>query len=425
MFSKKEELKYYFYAISNFLAAFGGGMILGKGINVINISFLQGSSILAFFIGSALGLSLLKFLPQKWSSIIPPLFSSLAAITSLILLCIFKNYSLNGKLTGLFGIIFFTLLCIRFGFWFYSRVLRASLAAGMQQRIAWVELGYYVGMILGLIIWKFLDINIDMISALVLDAALQFCAGMLDLISNTLFLPAKIKPLEKKIPAKIDASISLINMKKMWIWRLARAVMLLTIGIQVVIFSLAHQALEWFSSYIIAFYYLGASIAALVCRKLKMRIEWNFTKSNKIAYAFISSNTKKNKIRISLLMLSIIPFATVIVTILTALHWSHTNSDSTFNGITISLLFFIALSAFFYEVMALSLLDRIALEEKEFNKHDMIIQTYGLMAIAAAFSLWFLSAIKNSFYELLLITLISCLSITILSIRKRSSGEMS
>jgi hypothetical protein len=41
MSQQKQSRLYYLYAISNFLAAFGGGMILGKGVNVINISSLQ------------------------------------------------------------------------------------------------------------------------------------------------------------------------------------------------------------------------------------------------------------------------------------------------------------------------------------------------------------------------------------------------
>jgi hypothetical protein len=427
LLSKNEGNQYYFYSFSNFLAAFGGGMILGKGIGAINVPFLQGGSVQAFFVGSVLGLGLLQFFPKKWAAIIPPIFSSLAAATSLILLFLFKNYSFLGKLDDTPAIIFFLLLCIRFGFWFYSRVLRASLAAGKQQKIAWVELGYYTGMISGLIIWKFLGITIGMIAALALDAALQFSAGALDLIAKSIFSTARSS---QKIIIATPRQIQSINTKKnLWVWRLASAVMLLTVGIQVVIFSLAHHVSEYFSSYIIAFYYLGVSIAALTCKKLNIQFAWDFSKSKHTGYATINSiskNTHKN-FRLSLSTIVLLAIITVVSTIFTGLYSEDLyNPLITFPFLSSAVIAFLACitaSAFFYEIVALSLIDRIGSEEKEINKQGMVIRTYGLMAIAAALSLWLLSA-TNSTSNGLIITLLICLSITIFSVRKRNLTEI-
>ena len=80
---------YYLYALSNLLAAFGGGMILGKGMGVINTSYLQGGSILAFFVGTVLGLVFLQAIPKKLSIIFARGFSIAGGFTSLILLSIF------------------------------------------------------------------------------------------------------------------------------------------------------------------------------------------------------------------------------------------------------------------------------------------------------------------------------------------------
>ena len=47
--------RYYIFAVSNFLAALGGGLLLGKASNVIvSPSYLHGGSLLAFFIGTIL-----------------------------------------------------------------------------------------------------------------------------------------------------------------------------------------------------------------------------------------------------------------------------------------------------------------------------------------------------------------------------------
>lgn len=43
--------RYYLFSISNLLAAFGGGLILGQGLGVIDIPYLQHGSVLAFLLG--------------------------------------------------------------------------------------------------------------------------------------------------------------------------------------------------------------------------------------------------------------------------------------------------------------------------------------------------------------------------------------
>jgi hypothetical protein len=82
--SKEKPIKYYLYALSNLIAAFGGGMILGKGIRAINTSIFQGGSILAFFVGTIFGLLFLQVIPKNISNSIARLFSFCGAISSLI-----------------------------------------------------------------------------------------------------------------------------------------------------------------------------------------------------------------------------------------------------------------------------------------------------------------------------------------------------
>ena len=152
-----------------------------RGVDIIDTPYLKGGSILAFFVGTALGLVFLKLIPKKISKPFARWFSICGGITSLILASIFLTYANNNVLSGIFAVAFFFLLSVRFAFWFYSRVIRASTVAGQQQRIAWVELGYYSGIILGLIIWKFFGIELTMDFALIIDACLQLVAGSIDL----------------------------------------------------------------------------------------------------------------------------------------------------------------------------------------------------------------------------------------------------
>lgn len=74
MFNKNINCRYELFSIANLLAAFGGGMILGRGMKVIVNSFLQGGTILAFLIGTVLGLVFLFLLPRNLSKTIPKFF---------------------------------------------------------------------------------------------------------------------------------------------------------------------------------------------------------------------------------------------------------------------------------------------------------------------------------------------------------------
>lgn len=404
---KKQDTRYYFFSISNFIAALGGGVILGKGIGIIDHPFLQSGSILAFFVGTTLGLAFLQIIPEKISRTIAHSFSILAAITALVLLYIIKTYSINAKLVDTPAVIFFAFLSIRFGFWFYSRVLRASLAAGQQQKIAWVELGYFAGMIGGLIVWTILEIEIDIESALIMDACLQFCAGIIDLCVGRTALP----------PSKFTLQTSAISSNPFCGRYLISSIIFLTIGIQVVIFSLAHQVSVHFTPLILSFYYLGASIAAIYCKKFQIYLEWNT--NSKISFAKIFLGSKINSRGISFIIHSILSFVCVAIAIYGVIYWQWGLDSSIFKVETILLLFLIFTSAFFYEILALAILDRVGLEERSYSNQNMLMRAYGLMGIGAAISLWLLSLLKNSAISLFS-TLFFCVVFSVLFTRRKT-----
>lgn len=410
----KQDIRYYFFSFSNFIAALGGGMILGKGVGIIDQPFLKGGSVLAFFVGTILGLAFLQMIPKKISQSIARWFSILAAITALILLYIFNVYSVNTKLIDIPAVIFFAFLSIRFGFWFYSRVLRASLAAGQQQKIAWVELGYYAGMIGGLIIWSFLGIEISIATALIIDAALQFSAGIIDL-----FMGKSTLPLNKNINSPNSNEIT--HIESVWSWQLAGSVVFLTIGIQVVIFSLAHQVSPYFTSFILAFYYLGAAIGAVFCKKFNILLAWNNVTSNKNSYAKVFLNTKTGSRGMSFIIHGMLSSFCLGIAICGVVYWQWGNksmvTENVFELGEMLLLLLVVASAFFYEILALAILDRMGLEEQGSNR-NMLMRTYGLMGIGAAISLWMLSMSKNSVSSLFF-TLFICVAFSVFLTKRK------
>jgi hypothetical protein len=258
--------------------------------------------------------------------------------------------------------------------------LRASTAAGHQQKIAWVELGYYSGMILGLIIWKFPNVEISFITALIFDAIVQICAGLMDIVAN--YIPVT-ENLTKNTATLPTNTISLKSDKKTWGWRLALAVATLTIGIQVIVFNLAHHVSEHFSPFILASFYFGVSIAALTCKKYKIYLEWNYFQKNTLGYATICVDINDKRIGINFLTLGIAAAICVLGAVLFA------NFNALDSGINqILFLSIVFSSAFFYEILALALIDRIGLEDRYANTSGMVIRTYGLMGIGSAISLW-------------------------------------
>ncbi len=403
--------RYYLFSLSNLIAAFGGGLILGKGAGIIDLYYLHGGSVLAFFIGTILGLAFLQFIPERSSNVLAQFFSICCGITSLILFYIYQKYAYESKLDGGAALIFFMLLSIRFGFWFYSRVMRASKASGHNQSIAWVEMGYYLGMVLGLVIWKFLGVNIALGTALIIDACFQFIAGILDFRSNAL---PDASCEESRQEIQIFSEIQSVQYNSKWCWKLAGAVVLITIGVQVVIFSASHYVADVFSSYIIAAFYFGVAVAAFVCNKYKIYIAWD--PSNNLAYIY--ANNTRNKIKCGLSLLVLISAMAVIIAVYT-IHLNQLNLMTYDNSSNLFVCFFVFLAAFVYEVITLAILDRLGYEEKKIQRSGMIMRTYGLMGLGAAISLWILGFMDNH-YTSSIITVGICLAFSTGFILKRN-----
>jgi hypothetical protein len=389
--------KYYLSSFANLIASFGGGVVLGKGVGVIGIPYLENSSVLAFFIGTTFGLLFLQFVPKSFAKILSQAFSISSGISSLILCGIFQSFSVDNKIFDIAGLVFFVLLSLRFGFWFYARVIRADNSAGQEQSIAWVELGYYSGMILGLIIWKFLDIALDLSTALMIDAIAQFLAGSLDFIGTKFIISSSPKT------ENISDNKSKLHTQacQNWIWRLSLAVVFLTIAVQVVIFNLSHNVNTESGSIILAIFYFGVAVAAFIANRQKLLISWSNVKAQ------IIFGTQK---KIAFIYCMLIAFAaTSLPVLIIGLHCA-------LRSLIIYISIFIA--ALMYELTLLTLLDRIGLEENILQISGMIIKTYGLMGLGAAITLSILSISTNLVISSTLILVIFIIAATVLVWRR-------
>lgn len=390
-----EKISFRLFALSNLLAAFGGGMILGKGMGIIDTPYLQEGSLLAFFIGTVVGLVFLQAIPTRYSKPTGRFFSILGGLTSLSLFFLYTHFAINEKLYGTIAIVFFALLTLRFGFWFFSRVMRASAAAGHQQKIAWVELGYYSGIILGLIVWKFFNINIGISVALLVDAFLQFSAGILDYLGS-------LKKTSNTLGAKIKQNVSIKPYDSTWGWKSLLTVVFLTIAVQVVIFNFAHHVSEALGAYILAVFYFGVSVAAYVCHQYNIYLTWNNETISSVCSEQLNGG---NKTKISAFIIALAILISPAICIVN--NYSLSFNISVFFSLITYVFVFIA--AFIYEVLALVILDKMGHEEKISNRSGMVMRTYGLMGVGAVISMWMLG-IANSF----LLSSLSMLAIPLL-----------
>lgn len=411
----KENSQYSLFSFSNFIAAFGGGMILGKGIGIINTPFLKGGSVLAFFVGIVVGLLFLQLIPKKISKQLSQQFSIFGGITSFVLLTIFIHYAPLGTLDGDAALAFFGLLSVRFAFWFYSRALRAAAVANQKQSIAWVEIGYYAGTVLGLIIWSIPGMHLGFANALLVDAFLQFFAGFIDIYANRL---AATSMQASNDPPIARAPLRGTSEEKNWCLRLIVSLVALTIGTQAIIFGLTLQVAKNLTSIVMAAFYIGVFIAALICKKNKISLEWQSSKTKKLSYAIICASQNNSKKTMGFFSVSLITCACVFISICaTRYSFADTAMKMFF------LLIFVALSAYFYEILALAILDRIGVEERLANRSGMIIKSYGFMGIGSAIGLWILTIIKNS--ELELFAILGCaflVSVGVINIRSWPRG---
>lgn len=411
--------RYYFLPFSNFLAAIGGGIILSAGIGALKGTLLEDSegSILAFFAGAVIGLLLHRIVPKRWSRVIAPWFSISVGFASILLYELYRVYAVDKRLTGITGIFFIALLSVRYGLWFFSRAWRSQIVGSEKQGIALIELGYYAGVALGLIIWEILDY--EMTSALLVDAVMQSVAGLIDLyvISERQYLKYlrpnfQITKQERRVAGNIENNGTVENLPfdYQWYWRLAVAVVCLTIGFQAVPFSLTHWVANDRKTYILACFYIGVALSALVCRVFKIKFGWDSINNRVSGKAIINSEITRIKLKSGFGLITLMA-ATSLVSALLDIKLQQQRAS-------LLALVFIALAAFIYQILVLSLIDQIGRAEKLANLNEMIKLTLLIAAVATIISIGILNYFKISYFGCVLLTL-SCCLVSFLAVRKR------
>lgn len=417
---QEQKISYYQLVFSNFLAALGGGTILSRGVDVINVAYLKGGSRFAFFIGAVLGLALLQIIPKNKSKVIEKWFSIFSALTSVLLLIVFQRFSINSELFALPALLFFSLLCVRFGFWFYSRALRVSTAAAQQQGVALVEFGYYLGTIIGLVIWSVLGFNIGMSTALIIDIIFQIGASILDFSAHHRIKLAHLKQNVGSESTLKTNNEQEGNVDKPWCRRLAFSSVAIIIGTQCIIFDLTNYFSENFTSCILGAFYMGSALSAILCKRMIFRLLWSTEKKyfGKARLYFMNANHEKN-IDFSWLciLFSLFSLSAIILTN-SWIQQEHLIALSIWSIQSLLILLCCFSSSFFSGLVLFVILDRIGVEEKPALHKKMIMHTYGLMAIGAAISFWIMSFFTNMLFGLGSVSIL-CFIFIFISLRER------
>lgn len=328
-----------------------------------------------------------------------------------------KAWGTDDKLYGASEFLFFALLSVRFGLWFFSRALRAQIVGSEKQGVALIELGYYSGAALGLFGWTYLNYSLS--SALLIDALIQTAAGVIDLL-----VIGKPSPdVQQHGPIELDEGKSLatkaagdtapgVGFDYTRYWKLTLAVVCLTVGFQAVWFSVARGGPMEVKSYIMPCFYLGVGLSALVCKGFKVKFDWSTLKDGS-GNAILTSEFKQITLKPSFGFISAVAAFTMTIALL-GLEWWHWSTP---------VLILTTLTAFIYQILVLSLLDRIGREEKTANLTEMIKQTYLIAAVATIISIGVLSCLMKSYLGCGILTVVCCL-ISFSAVRRNTEAQV-
>lgn len=399
---KKSHLLFF----ANFLAAIGGGIILSAGIGASKETFLRGS-ILAFFAGAVIGLLLLRLMPQRWARSRAPWFSIGVGLLSLILFQLNPESAGPQGLTGTAGVFFTVILSIRFGLWFFARALRAQRVGVEEHGIALIELGYYTGVAAGLFVWS--NSGRAALNPLLVDAVLQAVAGLIEVAAirgrRNHEDRTPVSQAQGQVPRQAavwnEAPGSLSSATN-WYWRLAVAVTCLTVGFQAVPFSLSGMDVRGWRPYVMGTFYTGVALSALACSVFKIRV-CCVEPRRLFGNAAISSERSGIDLSLHFALITLVAAASMVAALSVIGFWPW--------HLVLSL---IAVAAFTYQILVLSLLDYIAKAEKLIGLDEMVMRTYLIAAVVTIISLWVLDRFPEGYVGRAALTLVcSAISVSV------------
>lgn len=251
--------------LANFLASFGGGRVISAGKGVTGITFVGSGSILAFLVGSSLGLGLILAVRHARPGRALVGLSAGALLCSLLLRSIVAIYSPSPdrQMTGEIAWLFFFLLCMRCAFWFAGRSLRTNLAVNASR--SWLGLAegtYFVGFIGGLLAGHVFS-SWQVSQSLALDIGLLMTVLACDFVhwGKPLLTIASTK--------ESSGGRSALHLVSVSFWALTLCLALVGVAHQAVFFHvadrLARLGLPKTADAVMAAFYAGVASAALWC----------------------------------------------------------------------------------------------------------------------------------------------------------------
>jgi hypothetical protein len=385
-------------AAANFLAAFGGGSILGMADDAFKT---PRHTVETFLLGTTLGLGLLFLLRSKLfrgAHLTGAWFSFAGGTVSLITAAILWQHLADSQHDDNAAWAIYLLLSLRFGLWFVARVQRPDIVAGRRRKIGWIELCYYLGVISGIVFAGTLQDRLNLIQlVLFLDCLSQWVAGFFDLLARRRAPAATV--------ADAAEAVEPLPYNLSWYTRAVLAVVTLTVGTQAVTFGFmglikgSSVALPGVgptdpSHFILATFYLGVAGASVFYGLKKIRLEWPFATKRLARFAtiFVGEDGERKK-SVAFHWLSAIGAAFLAVAIIgnqLSMQAAAFGPDARLTLSVVKLLFFllfIAAAAFIYEVLALTLFDHIGEETKRLNRGGMVALAYGFMGLGVTVTL--------------------------------------
>lgn len=346
-------------------------MILGEGMGLLNnTQYLKGDTLLAYLLGTTFGLFIMKGFGKNTLLERFPKHSAISAATSLALLILLLNAHdsiINGSMISY---LFFFVLVFRFCFWFLARIVRVDIAAGIGRNLAWTEFSYYVGVIVGLLLWQSGWMSISIIQLLCVDIVSQILAAFLD---NYSF---------QRLKAFMERSAMVISKSKVPLGifvGIASFVVCLTVATQIVEFGFAIFSIEFFkngksfAANIVAAGYIGAAIGAWLLGKINLDYDEQKT--------FLGTGA----VTVSSYSVPIF-YACVECFVLLCLAFMIPFSSLKFSRI-ISLVLFAA-SALVYDVIVLVILDKLGRAAKSVGDVGSVADVYAYMGAIGTFCMF-------------------------------------
>lgn len=357
-------------AIANLLSALGGGSVLGKAKDIIQVDGRPVGSIIAFFIGTTFGLVLIGWIQKYLSERAPKWISLLGAICTALLIFVYSSY----PTTELFvATLVLLILCFRFCFWFLARIYRANLASAQPKLLPLFEGSYVSGSILGLILFAYTFRGLSLIDILWIDFVTQMLSFFIDF--------TRLSQEKTSVSEKQTRSPSTKSLRPYIL-----VFCLISIGTQVSLFQISK-----FSSagvLLIVAFYIGMVLASIVSSIRDVRFYFSSRLTPLIEISKIGS----------------ISYVSILFT-LALLFFLFFKVSSKESWVGLSFLVSVALS-FIYELLALALAQKIAEEAKQISYKNAIAKTYAIMALTAAIAIGGFIAFDASLQEISVCSLI-------------------